>query len=215
MQWLKLTLVFAIAASAVYSQTPGTPVKMTRLVAQMSGAEIPVDSFAAKPKVYWRATNQYCRVDEEPDPLNRIHGRLIMNEPDAWLVNLADGTAKHFVDPGPTFNCKMPIFAIDPETAKSKVGELEFGREIEFFQSNGAKPIDGPPMSFKANFYELTIGDSALRLVERADVHAPIMIALERGQNVLEVRYQSWDNQLPFDPDVFAKPTGVKIEEPK
>jgi hypothetical protein len=49
----------------------------------MSGTDIPDDSFAAKPKVYWRASNQYCRVDEEPDTEKGIHGRTVINEPDA------------------------------------------------------------------------------------------------------------------------------------
>jgi hypothetical protein len=50
----------------------------------------------------------------------------------------------------------MPIFALDPEMAKSKIGELEFGREVEFFRENGAKSVEGPRLQFKAAFYELT-----------------------------------------------------------
>jgi hypothetical protein len=101
------------------------------MIVQMSGTEMPAESFAAKPKIYWRASNQYCRIDEEPDPKNGTYGRMIINEPDVWLVNLADNTARHVVDPGPTFNCRLPIFATDEEMAKSKIGELEFGRELE------------------------------------------------------------------------------------
>jgi len=37
---------------------------------------------------------------------------------------LADNTAKHVLDRGPTFNCKLPIFAMDEEMAKSKIGKL-------------------------------------------------------------------------------------------
>jgi hypothetical protein len=62
-------------------------------------------------------------------------------------------------------------FAFDPEMAKSKIGELEFGRELEFFRANGAKPVDGPKLEFKANYFELTIADSVLKLVERADIY--------------------------------------------
>jgi hypothetical protein len=188
---------------------------MTHVIAQMSGPNISADSFAAKPKVYWRASNQYCRIDEEPDPEKGIHGRIIMNEPDAWLVNLADNTAKHLLDPGPTFNCRLPIFPVDMETAKSKVGELEFGRELEFFKANGAKLIDGPKLEFKANYYEVAIGDSVLKLVERADIHAPIMIGLIRGDKAFWVRYLLWNDQVPFKADLFEKPTGVKVEDTK
>jgi hypothetical protein len=38
-------------------------------------------------------------------------GSLIMNEPDSWMVNELDKTARHIIHPGPTFNCRMPIFA--------------------------------------------------------------------------------------------------------
>lgn len=126
------------------------PAKMTHVIIQMSGTDIPEDSFFTKPKTFWRASNGYCRSAEEPDPANGIHGRLIINEPDAWLVNLADGTAKHIVDHGPTFNCRLPIFALDEAMVKGKVGELEIGRELDFFHANGAKVVDGPKLEFEA-----------------------------------------------------------------
>lgn len=137
-----------------------------------------------------------------------------MNEPDAWLINLADNSAKHVLDTGPTFNCRLPIFAMDREMAKSKIGELEIGHEIEFFQANGAKLIDGPKLQFEAKYYELRIGDSSLRLVERVDTHVPIMIGLMRGDKMYKARYLMWE-EVPFREDMFAKPTGVKVEEAK
>lgn len=114
------------------------PSKMIHAIVQMSGTDFPAESFAAKPKIFWRASSQYCRIDEEPDPPNGIQGKMVINEPDAWLINLADQTAKHLLDTGPTFNCKLPIFAYDAETATSKIGELEIGHELVFFQTNGA-----------------------------------------------------------------------------
>jgi len=192
-----------------------TPAKMTHVVVRMSGTDVPADSFAAKRKVYWRTGSRYCRVDEEPDREKGIHGRTVINEPDAWLINLADHTAKHILDQGPTFKCRLPIFASDPETTLGKLGELEFGRELEFFRSNGAEQIEGPQLEFKANYYELTIEDSVLRLVERVDIHAPILIGLIRGGKTTEVHYLLWDNQVPFKADLFVVPADVKIQEVK
>jgi hypothetical protein len=187
---------------------------MIHAIVQMSGTDIADESFAAKPKIFWRASNQYCRVDEESDPANGIHGRLVFNEPDAWLINLADQTAKHVLDPGPTFNCRLPIFAFDPDAVKSKIGEVEIGRELDFFHTNGAKLVEGPKLSFEANYYELKIADSVLHLVERVDIHAPILIVLVRGGKLYKARYLLWD-EVPFKADLFAKPTGVRIEEAK
>jgi hypothetical protein len=202
------------AAPARADSEEGVTAIMTHVIVQMSGTEIPADSFAAKPKTYWRASDQYCRVDEEPDPENGIHGRMVIDEPDVWIVNLGNATARHLVDPGPTFDCKLPIFALDPEMAKSKIGELQFGRELEFFQANGAKLVEGPKLQFEARYYEMTVGDSVLKLVERTDVHAPIQLGLIRGGKTFIVRYLLWD-KVPFKAEVFARPTAVKIQEVK
>jgi hypothetical protein len=188
--------------------------KMIHAIVQMSGTDIPPDSFFTKPKTFWRSDSKYCRVDEEPDADKGIHGRLVVNEPDAWLINLADNTAKHVLDPGPTFHCRQPVFAMDEAMAKGKIGELEIGSELNFFHSHGATLVDGPKLLFKANYYELEIGDSVLRLVERADIHAPIMIRLLRGDKEYKARYLLWE-ELPFKADLFAKPTGVTIEDAK
>ncbi|HUM06311.1 MAG TPA: hypothetical protein VLT90_12680 [Terriglobales bacterium] len=213
MRILSAIIFLACAVPQMVFCADAPPAKMTHLSVQMSGSGIAPDSFAAKPKVMWRAANGYCRVDEEPDSEHGIHGRLIVNEPDAWMINLADNTARHFVDPGPTFNCKLPIFAFDPDTLKTKIGELEFGHELEFFLKNGASQVDGPKLSFAANYYELKIDDAVLRLVEIVDVHAPKMIGFSRGDKSYVVNYLLWDDQAPFKADIFAKPTGVRIEE--
>jgi len=110
----------------------------------------------------------------------------------------------------------MPDFAFNMAMAKGKIGELEFGRELDFFQKNGAKQVDGPQLeSFKANYYELTVEGLVLKLVERVDIHAPILVGLVDGEKVTQVRYLLWENQVPFKVELFAKPTGVKIEEVK
>ena len=192
------------------------PSTMIHAIVQMSGTDFPDGAFAGKPKTIWRATNSYCRVDEEPDPQQGLHLRTIMNEPNSWLVNLADNRAKHMVDPGPTFNCRLPIFALSMEILKSKVGGLEYGHELEFFQKRGAKQVDGPKLdSFKANYYELALDGMVLKLVERVDIHVPILIALLQGQKVTQVRYLLWEDKVPFKADLFAKPVGVNIEEVK
>src|SRR5258708_6756961 len=150
--WLTSVAIFIVPLAAFCANE--VPTKMIHVIAQMSGTDIPVGAFAGKPKTMWRAANSYCRSDEEPDPDHGLHLRSIMNEPDAWLVDLASSRGKHMVDPGPTFNCRMPIFAFDMSMVKGKIGELEYGRELEFFETNGAKQVDGPKLeSFAANYY--------------------------------------------------------------
>ena len=215
MRFVSVTFLFLLLLLNAMFCADAPPSKMIHLSVQMSGPDVPPDSFAAKPKIIWRASNQYCRVDEEPDVEHGIHGRIIINEPDVWMVNLQDHTARHVIDPGPTFNCKLPVFAFDADALKTKIGELEFGHELEFFRSNGAKRVDGPKLSFETNYYELKIEDTVLKLVEIVNIHAPIRIGYARGDKTYMITYLLWDDEVPFKAVVFAKPDGVKIEEAK
>jgi hypothetical protein len=212
--WLAALVTLLVSVSGFCADDP--PRTMIHVIVQLSGTDIPEGSFAGKPKTLWRATNSYCRSDEEPDPAQGLHLSVIMNEPDSWLVDLANNRAKHMVDLGPTFNCRLPIFALSMEIFKSKVGGLEYGHELEFFQKNGAKQVDGPKLdSFKANYYELALDGMVLKLVEGVDIHVPIRIALLQDEKITQVRYLLWEDQVPFKADLFAKPVGVNIEEVK
>ena len=104
-----ICLLACLLTTSLFAQQ--TPKIMTKMVVQLQSPDVPADSFAAKPKTMIRAGTQFCRTEEEPDPEHRIHGLVIINEPDAWLVNLESKSAQHMVDPGPTFNCRMPVFA--------------------------------------------------------------------------------------------------------
>jgi hypothetical protein len=131
---------------------------MTKVVVVLQGVNAPAGSFAAKAKVMYRAGTRYCRVEEEPDPENGIHGLMIINEPDYWMVNLLAKTARHGIDPGPTFNCRLVIFAngtpesLDEES--KEIMKLEFGRELEFFKSKGAVPEKGPVVETKGPLWK-------------------------------------------------------------
>lgn len=205
-------IVLALATNGVCAAD--TPDKMISIVAQMSGTGIRAKSFAAKPKGMWRAGNGYCRIDEEPDPERQVHLRIIMSEPDSWLVDLASNQAKHMVDRGPAFNCRMPIFALSEAMLKGKIGELEYGHELDFFRKNGAMEIEGPKLSaFETKYFRLDVDGASLMLVERVDKQAPFEIVLLQGEKVTQIRYLLWDDQAAFKADLFAMPTGVTMEE--
>jgi hypothetical protein len=61
---------------------------MTRLVARLQSPDIPEKSFAAQPKVIYRAGTRYGRTEESPDLEHGIYGLMIINEPDTWLIKL-------------------------------------------------------------------------------------------------------------------------------
>ncbi|HVN93127.1 MAG TPA: hypothetical protein VMT38_05505 [Terracidiphilus sp.] len=212
--------VFVLAAIMSAQQPPQS---MTKMMVQLAGTDIARDSFAAKPKIFYRAGTTYCRVEEQPDPENGIHGLVIINEPDIWMVNLADQTARHYVDDGPTFNCHMPIFGDRssgmPKEVATQIGALEFGFEMEFFKGHGAVREPGPVLQIggqpvQTNGYRLHFGDWMVALFTGGDVEKPAAVAMFHGEEHFTYYYAGYD-LLPFDATLFAKPSGVKIEEEK
>lgn len=181
---------------------------MTKVEVFLEGPDIPAGSFAAKPKVMYRSGSRYCRIEEAPDPDKGIHGLAIINEPDYWMVNLLSQTAKHSVDPGPSFNCHMPIF---PDADK----DLEFGFELEYFNSKGAVPQTGPVLQTKSTtLHKVELDGSILALFTYGTPERPMLVSRVRGDKGLIYWFTGWGD-LPFDPALFAKPNGVKIDDQK
>ena len=87
-------------------EVPKTMTKITTKVVEPK----PTSSFLAQGKTMWRAGTKYARIEEAPDTANGIHGLLIVNEPDAWMINLFEKSGRHMVDPGPTFQCAPSHF---------------------------------------------------------------------------------------------------------
>lgn len=210
-------LLACLLSCASFAQQP--PKTMTKLRVQLDSPDAPAGSFAAKPRVIYRAGTQFCRIEEEPDPDHGIHGLVIINEPDAWMVNLATNTAQHMMDSGPTFICRMPILADRisdlPEDEGKQIAGLEFGHELEFFKSKGATPQQGMVLQTKQTIvYKLQFGDSAVALFTYGTPENPLAVACSRGEKH-EIFWYSGYGQMDFDPKLFAKPEHVKIDDTK
>src|ERR1700681_679643 len=101
----KLGVTLLLASLALAQDTPKT---MNRITVQLDGSEVPQDNFARKPKTIYRAGSTYCRVEEAPDPEHNIRSLLIVNEPNAWMVNLATKAARHTVESWPDLQLPSP-----------------------------------------------------------------------------------------------------------
>lgn len=196
------------------------PQMMTKLVVRLQSPNVAQDSFAGKPKVIYRAGTGYCRIEELPDEEHGIHGIMIINEPDTWMVNLLAKEAQHYLDPGPTFNCRLPIF-VSGENVKSAGDlkkpsfDLEFGREIAYFEGKGMKSTEGPVLQDKpTRAYWSNAGDAQLFLFTTGTPERPWAVVRQRG-NAREMYWYAAYEQLPFDSKLFVKPTDVKIEDVK
>src|SRR5271165_853908 len=180
-----------ILAHASFAQQ--LPKVMTKVEVFLEGPDIPAGSFATKPKVMYRAGSRYCRIEEAPDPENEIQGLAIISEPDYWMVNLLKKTAKHAVDPGPSFNCHLPIF---PDTDK----DLEFGFEIEYFKAKGATPHQGPVLQTKSTtIYKVDVGNEALALFTYGTPERPMLVSRVHGDKGEIYWFKGWGD-LQFDP---------------
>jgi hypothetical protein len=195
-----------------------TPKTMTRIEVHLEGAEIMAGSFLAQPKVIYRAGTKYCRVEEAEDSQNKIHGLLIVNEPDAWIINLCDKSARHVVDPGPTFNCKLPVFTqVDSKDEGAMLYQnLQFGNELNFFKQMGAAGQPGPEEGGKKTTqYVIEIGSTRfLMFTVDAPSERPLAVGRAVGGKGEVFIYTAYV-EVPFDPKLFARPDGVNISETK
>ncbi|MBI1355546.1 MAG: hypothetical protein GC160_14475 [Acidobacteria bacterium] len=177
-----LFLVTFVCAVGAAQEAPRT---MKRLSVWLQSPDVPKDSFAAQPKRMFRAGNKYCRTEEAPDTENGIHGLLIANEPDVWMVNRLDETAKHIVDPGPTFNCRMPILGShirSQEDFEKPLLQLEFGRELAFFKAVGAEQSEGPLLTGDPTIaHSARVDDVDLILLTTAELIPRAVVAISNG----------------------------------
>jgi outer membrane lipoprotein-sorting protein len=204
-----LLVIFTITISAA-QEAPKTMAKVTIKLVEPR----PERPFDAQGKTLWRAGTKYARVEEAPDTGKGIHGLLIINEPDAWMINLFQKSGQHMVDTGPTFNARLPIFNARP-VSTAKIAELEFGRELDFFTKNNAKPESETTNGTTTNRYEVTIDGRTLILWTGAESKKPLRVSLVHGEQTQTFEYVSYQDNLEFDPSLFRPPTGVAVIEPK
>lgn len=111
---------------------------------------------------------------------------MTINEPDFWVVNLFGKTARHGVDSGPTFDCRMPIFANSDklqEAETKKIMTVEFGLELEFFKSKSATPHEDPVLQTKETTANaLDIGESNYAVFTYGTPEKPLAVMRKHGE---------------------------------
>jgi hypothetical protein len=114
----------------------------------------------------------------------------------------------------------MPVFVFGEEVKsgddlKKPMMELEFGRELAYFEAREVKANEGPVLQGKSTrAYTTNVGDSQLFLFTVGAPERPWAIVRQRG-DAREMYWYTTYERLPFDSELFAKPRDVKIEETK
>lgn len=216
--FVSLTLVLA----ALFATTsPAQRIEMTKIVYRMTGPKIAPDAPITKPIAIYRAGEKYTRVEYSPDPSHNTQLLKITKEPDDWLINLADKSAKHMLDAGPSFVSRNPIVWMpkppglpDPD---ERFKDLEFGNEAKFFLQNhardlGLRKIDGKD----AKAFAITNGAREVTLFLDAETEKPLQMDVAKdGEPEISIHYIAYEANLPFDPALFELPQGLKITETK
>jgi hypothetical protein len=218
--FLKLTFILAITCVCALT-TAADELGMTKIVFRNMRPDITPDSFGAQPKTLYRVGDKYWRIEEAPDPAGGIHTLRITREPDAWVINLLDNTARHIIDPGPTFFARLPIILTlkangqaDPD---KEFQDLEFGNEVRFFRLHKARDLGLRKVEEKdCNALAIKSGGREATLLLDPDTGKPVEIEVTKdGKPDFSIRYLSYETDLPFDPSLFEPPQGLKITESK
>ncbi|HXM07923.1 MAG TPA: hypothetical protein VN936_10680 [Candidatus Acidoferrum sp.] len=205
-------LCFAAAVCAPAAAAICAPAKLVHVeVVPISPAVDPA-SFGAQPRNFYRLGSSKMRTEEALDAPNGIHGLIVADEPDIWMVNLYDHTGKHIVDPGPTFNVKAPVLGAN---LPSKLMELEYGCEADYIAANAPTPVRSETLDgVTYDVFRVSAGSDAVEILERPDSGIPTLIRYYHNGTVgFALRYNVYQAGLPDDPSLFAKPSGIQYTE--
>lgn len=168
-------------------------------------------SFEASVRRMWRAGDSYLRVEEPPDPSQNIHGVLISNAPHSWLWNRYGNTARHVIDPGPTFDVIVPVF---PWVTSQELQKLQMGRELDYFRENKASRLpDDSVEGIAVSAQRLAFDGYTVTLFTRKSNGMPYQLVLSDPKEPYTVRYEVFEEGLPFDRTLFVLPPDVKVVE--
>lgn len=210
-----LTLICVLSVAALGQQLPDS---MTKMTVTFESPVPPPGTFPTVPMTIYRVGTQYCRSEEAPNSAEHAQWTSIANEPDSWTVNLLKKKGQHFVDPGPKLECRIPIFRDKQVKGDNDVNpflELEYGLELQYFKGKGADPKQGLVLRGKPTmFYTVPIKDWQVTLYTTGTPERPWALSRQRGGTTQTYWYEVYE-QVPFNPQLFAKPEGIKIQEVK
>ncbi len=197
-----LSLIPAVDAFAKCS-----PHKTMRIVMRFDAPELPADHFARKPKTLYRLGEKYGRIEEEPNPETGLHLLIVVNEPDLWMVNRADKTGQHAVDPGPTLAFGAPIAG---DVKSEYWNNFEFGCEVPFMNSvkDVRKSVDGAGNVL----YEHEAEDVKASLLVGTN-GIPRRVTIVTGESTFGYIYDVYEQSSDADTRPFERPEGIRFTE--
>jgi hypothetical protein len=170
---------------------------MTRIVTRDVTPGLDPTSFGALPRTLYRVGTTHVRVEELPDPEDKVHLMIVRTGTDAWMVDRMNKTVKHHKD--------LPAKATVPVFARAGA-DLELGHEIEWMKKNDVTPD-------KAGAYRVKRGDVLIELIAKNGVPHEIHFWDTAKKPLLFLRYDKYERNLPAKMELFQVPPGMQVQE--
>ena len=172
--------------------------------------EIKEGSFQATSRKLWRIGFKYVRLEEAPDPAQNIHGLIISNAPDSYIINKYTNSGKHIVDRAETTDVHVGVFQ-SPDLPK-EVQALEMGHENAFFLKHNAPKVGSTIIEgIECDIYSIIVEGYTLTLIKRKDNGDPLQLGIKKDELGHEIRYLKYEQNLEPDFKLFEVPEGIKI----
>lgn len=188
------------------------PETMTKAVVRLTGPGIRPGSLAALPKTIYRAGPHYARIEDPPNAREGMRKLTIIAEPDAYNINLIDRKGTHAIDQGGADDVHLPV-VFDPTHKLQTLNHLEFGDELTFFEKAGAAKTSGPIVNNQqTDAYRLPEEQGSATLIMKRGSETPIRLSWQTKDGTYAYEYFLYE-KLPFNPALFAKPSGVEYRD--
>ena len=203
---LLITLLLSLLPLAVQAAED----KMLYVEYRLTGKKISAYSFDAQTKKVWRIGNQFLRFEDAPNPETKVHGLVIVAEPDIWIIDRKTNKGQHTVDPGPNYKIHFPLLASE---RSEKLRQLEFGGEMKFFNENFAKELPTQEIEgYKCKVFQFRVEDIEVTLFLKGD-RTPLEIALKAPDYEYSVRFLRYEPDRKPDTTLFKVPAGVEFKK--
>ncbi|HEX8171400.1 MAG TPA: hypothetical protein VF824_12740 [Thermoanaerobaculia bacterium] len=197
-------LAIALSACAAPLFADCAPQRTMKIVTAMERPGLAPDAYAAQPRTLYRLGTRYARLEEPENPAEHVHGLIIVSEPDIWMINLADLSGQHIVDPGPSIDFHAPVLdAVDSHFW----WQLEFGCEEAFMKAAGARvERNGDTVR-----YTRAAEGATVQLVVANGAPQRIEIATSKGQYA--IRYLTFEMLDDTSTERYRPPEQARIVE--
>lgn len=201
-------VVILLASMPLYADC--APGDMVRIETSNQSPGLPKSSFARRAKTLYRAGNRYARTEEALDPNTNTELLVVINAPDVWIANIAEGTGRHIVDPDPQSRARTIIFdanEMGPSFPPEFTG-LEFGCEVAFFVEKKAEQVPHEAAGRRLTKHVLDRGTWRLTLLTSTQMPEALLLSKD-GKVVFALRYHSYQRFAEIDERLFRPPENV------